>query len=374
MYVFFTFQFQVSSIIFYATDHQNSTLIVYLGVSLLMFNATGLALSIITSCSQSCILELCRCCVPSDLEAQLIALSTDEDPISDPPPQENPIFVVTDIESSSALWAIGNGRTMQLATEIHDSILRSMLLKYRGYEITTCGDSFHLAFHTIHEAVEYCLDVQLELLVANWPKQLHNAIASTKKQRAGRRLIFHGLRVRMGIHDAAASEGELVCDPHIITGKMTYTGASEVIANEVGDIGNGGQILVTQRIADWLLLHEDLVTIRFALEHITEYTIPQVNAHLELFQVIPLLLKARLAHFEPPRLHLGTMSASAAFGNAASNGTIACLLQWRRDAAGLRALSEVRVEECDDQSIPVGLVPPEEERKPEYYSSLETPR
>uniref|UniRef100_K3X9B9 Uncharacterized protein n=1 Tax=Globisporangium ultimum (strain ATCC 200006 / CBS 805.95 / DAOM BR144) TaxID=431595 RepID=K3X9B9_GLOUD len=88
---------------------------------------------------------------------------------------------------------------------------------------------------------------------------------------------------------------------------MTYTGASHIIATEVGDIGNGGQILATQRIVDWLLLHEDLIAIRFAVEHVKKFKISHVNTHLELFQVFPLLLKARLRHFQPPRLHQSSL-------------------------------------------------------------------
>ncbi|KAF1336873.1 Cullin-associated nedd8-dissociated protein 1, partial [Globisporangium splendens] len=392
VYAIFQFQFEVSSVVFFATSRRHTTLIGYMGVSLLLINSTGLALSIITTCSQSCVLSMCKCCLPDDLEAQLPAHITDADLINERAPMQNPVFVVTDIESSSELWAIDGGRTMQLATEIHDDILRARLLKYRGYEITTCGDSFQLAFHTIREAVEYCLDVQLELLVANWPKQLHNLVPATRKKRFGTRLIFSGLRVRMGIHDACESDGDLVCEPHTITGKMTYTGASHVIAAEVGDIGSGGQILTTQRVADWLLLHEDLIAIRFAVEHVKKFKISHVNTHLELFQVYPLLLKARLRHFHPLRLHQGgTMSSSSTFVTGRpsiageASASMACLLQWRLDSGSVRRESG-RVEDADDEQerLPGGQMSPEDENVCELhlgaeidyglYLSAETPR
>lgn len=96
---------------------------------------------------------------------------------------------------------------MQQATHIHDNIMRGLLPAYRGYEITTAGDSFQLAFHTIQEAVEYCLDTQIQLLNAKWPKELHGLVPATRKVRVGTKTIFRGLRVRMGIHDAVGSEG-----------------------------------------------------------------------------------------------------------------------------------------------------------------------
>ncbi|KAJ0388811.1 hypothetical protein ATCC90586_010484 [Pythium insidiosum] len=93
--------------------------------------------------------------------------------------------------------------------------------KHRGYEITTVGDAFQLAFHSIKDAVEYCMDVQLQLLMAKWPKELHEAVPATHRVRSGRRLIFSGLRVRMGIHDATEAEGALVRGTHAVTGKTT---------------------------------------------------------------------------------------------------------------------------------------------------------
>lgn len=324
-----SFQYQLSSVILYATNSQNSVLMDCVSVSQLIYHTTGLALAITTSCSQSCVIHMCSMCLPEDVEAQFHARQFHgghEHPASTPrdtfgvtieynePPRVNPVFVFTDIESSSALWAFGDGRIMQRATEIHDNILRSSLTKHRGYEITTCGDAFQLAFHTIREAVEYCLDVQLQLLVAHWPKELHGMVPATRKQRSGHRLIFGGLRVRMGIHDTVDSDGPLVHSIHAVTGKMTYTGASEVIANEIGDLGDGGQILVTKRVAEWLQMYEDLISIECVVESVSEYAIPQLKAKLEIFQVVPLILLGRKKFFSNtlrPRLSSVSFVGSA---------------------------------------------------------------
>ncbi|POM74106.1 Hypothetical protein PHPALM_8980 [Phytophthora palmivora] len=215
---------------------------------------------------------------------------------------------------------MGDGLVMQRATEIHDNILRASLMKYRGYEITTAGDAFQLAFHTVREAVEYCLDVQLQLLVANWPKELHGMLPSTRKQRAGHRLIFGGLRVRMGIHDAVEADGALILDVHAVTGKMIYTGASEVIANEIGDLGDGGQILVTKRVADWLIMYEDLVAIDFIVERVGEYSIPQIKAKLEVYQVLPEVLSGRKKMFSSTlKKRRATTHGSSLYSIASSN-------------------------------------------------------
>ncbi|KAE8981234.1 hypothetical protein PR003_g25351 [Phytophthora rubi] len=281
IYAVFTLQYQLASVVSYSMPEDNrDDLTNYTSVSTVIYNISGLALAITTMCSQMCVLQICRWCLPDDIEAQVEArlmqpgelLSPrDTQPLveSAEPPLVNPVFVFTDIQQSSALWG----------------------------EITTAGDAFQLAFHTVREAVEYCMDVQLQLLDAPWPKELHNLLPATKKQRSGRHLIFCGLRVRMGIHDAVDADGTLVLDVHAVTGKMTYTGASEVVANEIGDLGDGGQILVTKRVADWLDMYADLVAIPCSVDRIGNYTVPQINSTVDVFQVLPTVLAKRKKKF-----------------------------------------------------------------------------
>jgi class 3 adenylate cyclase len=308
IYAIFTLQYQLASVVSYSLPDDREVLTNYTSISTVIYNISGLALAITTMCSQMCVLQMCRMCLPDDIEAELEGRLNQPGELLSPrdtqilvesaePPLVNPVFVFTDIQQSSALWGVGDGLVMQRATEIHDNILRSLLMKYRGYEITTAGDAFQLAFHTIREAVEYCLDVQLQLLEAPWPKELHGLLPATKRQRAGRHLIFCGLRVRMGIHDAVDSDGPLILDVHAVTGKMIYTGASEVIANEVGDLGDGGQILMTRRIADWLNMYADLVAIPCSVDRVGDYTVPQINSTVEVFQVLPTELAKRKDRF-----------------------------------------------------------------------------
>ncbi|CAI5746427.1 unnamed protein product [Peronospora destructor] len=330
VYALFSLQFQLASIVMYAFANNEEKLLDFISVSLLIYHLSGMALAVTTMCSQACVLNMFRPCLPDHIEAQVQTRFMQGGDLLSPrdtqvliesaePPLVNPVFVFTDIESSSALWAIGDGLVMQRATEIHDNILRASLMKYRGYEITTAGDAFQLAFHTVREAVEYCLDVQLQLLVANWPKELHGMLPVTRRQRVGHRLIFGGLRIRMGIHDAVDADGALILDVHAVTGKMIYTGASEVIANEIGDLGDGGQILVTKRVADWLVMYEDLVAIDFIVDRVGEYAIPQIKAKLEVYQVLPEVLSGRKKMFSSTLKKRRATTASSLYSIASSN-------------------------------------------------------
>lgn len=306
VYALFSFQFQLSTVVIYFHDDSGSEGVIQgVGVSLIVYNLSGLALAITTSCSQACVFSMCASCLPDDFEAEYLHrrfAGPREAPAAKDleAPSTNPVFVYTDIESSSALWNIGDGEVMEVATELHDDILRSSLPKHHGYEITTVGDAFQVAFHNMCDAIEYCMDVQLQLLVAKWPKDLHGAVPATIKQRASRRIVFHGLRVRMGIHDALDSEGTLVQDVHAVTGKTTYSGVSEVIADFVGDLGCGGQILVTGRVATWLKHHREELSVDVFMERVGQYTVPQVNMNVEIFQLLPAMLASRNRFFVPP--------------------------------------------------------------------------
>ncbi|KAJ0396384.1 hypothetical protein P43SY_004141 [Pythium insidiosum] len=295
VYVIFSFPFQLTAIIVQVGDYTHPWIVTLVGVSMVSYNTIGIALSVITGCSQACVLETCRPCIPEDMEAQLLHRRFHSETVVQPveAPLDAPVFVFTDIEASSALWALDEDGAMAKATDIHDDILRTSLLQHRGYEITTCGDSFQLVFLTIKDAVSYCMDVQLQLLTARWPKELHDVLPATKRQRYGHRLVFNGLRVRMGIHDAHARDGALVCMRHAMTGKMTYTGVAESVASEVGNVGLGGQIVITGRIADWLEAHAKEVDVDFGVNWLGMLHLPQLESQVELYEVLPTALSGR---------------------------------------------------------------------------------
>ncbi|KAJ0391401.1 hypothetical protein ATCC90586_012229 [Pythium insidiosum] len=72
VYAIFSFQCQLLSFILYvrSPDAPIGT-VVLLGISRMLYNASGLALAITTSCSQSCVISACGCFFPEDFEAQL---------------------------------------------------------------------------------------------------------------------------------------------------------------------------------------------------------------------------------------------------------------------------------------------------------------
>jgi hypothetical protein len=169
----FSFQYQVVSLILLFSRFDVRMPTVLVGVSTLLFNNSGTALSIVMGCSQECFFRSFHRYVPEEyVEAFYMSdpgLAMANAAAGYSPPLNSPVFVFTDIESSTQLWGFEDGAIMRRANEIHEDIIRGSLAQFRGYEITTAGDAFQLAFFSIKEAVGYCIQVQLKLLSAHWP-------------------------------------------------------------------------------------------------------------------------------------------------------------------------------------------------------------
>jgi class 3 adenylate cyclase len=77
-----------------------------------------------------------------------------------PTPTQNAItFVVTDVAGSTELWE-WNAEVMDLALQLHDGTLRTLLFQHKGHEVATEGDSFTVVFHDATDALQWCLKVQ----------------------------------------------------------------------------------------------------------------------------------------------------------------------------------------------------------------------
>ncbi|ETV65222.1 hypothetical protein H257_17997 [Aphanomyces astaci] len=143
--------------------------------------------------------------------------------------------------------------------DLHDWLLRSLLVVHHGYEITTAGGSFQLAFHGIGDALAYCLDVQTQLLLLPLaPLSTESSIKGQRQRLKKAPYLFHGIRVRMGIHASEAIEdqvsGQIYKKTHPVTHRISYVGLPELIGGEVSDLGHDGQIVITSPVAKWLEL------------------------------------------------------------------------------------------------------------------------
>ena len=257
------------------------------------------------------------------------------------PPVQDMSIVSTDIEGNTDLWAFDSA-LMNHCQGLHDAILRECLTTHSGYEISTDGDTFQMAFHTSVDAINFCMDVQVELLQTVWPAELlalpKAAIAlqkdmqvskdidkanskgsetkrkkkkgkgsssstrrssggssdSSKRKKNGSddglRRIFSGLRVRM-----ALDHGYCDHSVHEMTGRYSYTGQPITNVKAIlSSIQSGGQIVASSRVMETLKVKNSMAAIRESVVvDLGTHVIATTPLPLSLTQFLPAGLKDR---------------------------------------------------------------------------------
>lgn len=175
-----------------------------------------------------------------------------------PPTGENIAIVFSDITSAASLWE-HHAEGMKDATIAQNQLLRSLLAKHQGYQVRSTKErntgegSFCMVFQEPTNALAWCLDCQKALLQVDWPPSLldHQGAAEECGD-ADDKILFKGLRVRMGIH---------VGNPRVIkdarTRRMDYHGPSVVTAAGITSMAHGGQILMSESAFTKVKEHTD---------------------------------------------------------------------------------------------------------------------
>nr|WIL05220.1 serine/threonine kinase [Pithovirus mammoth] len=170
-----------------------------------------------------------------------------------PSPDGEVTLVFSDITRAASLWEF-NPTAMRDATLLHNEVLRSILLKHRGYEVVFLRErnngegSFCMAFQHPQDALKWCVEVQKALLEVEWPAALlEHPGAAEEWGDTDDRILFRGLRVRMGVH---LGFPRISKDP--TTRKIEYTGLAINIAARITSITHGGQIIFSHEVFEKL--------------------------------------------------------------------------------------------------------------------------
>jgi len=185
-------------------------------------------------------------------------------------------FVFTDIQGSSLLWE-RLPEAMAVALEQHDTIVRKALHAHRGYEVKTEGDAFMVAFGSSVDAVRFAIELQLALHIAAWPEEIDTHPSALAQPG------FHGLRVRIGVH-----EGTAVGRTNPVTGIMDYHGPEVNRASRVCDAAHGGQILVSGAV--WACVESEIEAV---VTPLGAHELRGTGVWFDLVQVMPESLASR---------------------------------------------------------------------------------
>ncbi|CEG35758.1 kinesin family-like protein [Plasmopara halstedii] len=319
---------------------------IWLGLAEMLYYISGAGTAFAIGMSTTCCYRTLRPLMPNSVYEQILEkgyfideLSLNKIDVIVEAPAQRPIFVVTDIEGSSQLWS-GNPQAMAEAQSIHDDLLRLQLPRFRGYEIATAGDSFQLAFHCVRDALGWCVSVQEKLLKASWPTALLKYENAVRVYDVWTRMLFSGLRVRMAVHNG---DERLVCSRHPTTGRMTYLGLSEMMAREMSEMGQGGQIVMSDS-ARTIYMNELLETASSSTSDGTFEEKFKIQPFPIKFEYYPAHVMRRrdsdvLSLVRPPRSARLSYSYSQCSSRSRSN-SIDSDMQWSERASSI-APSEV---------------------------------
>ena len=126
-------------------------------------------------------------------------------------PQGHVAILFTDLKSSTAIWE-ASPDAMKKALKTHDTIIRSCVADFGGYEVKTIGDSFMVAFQHLEESYQFAMAVQDAMISTTWPFELK---LPTVFEECG----WHGLMVRIGLH-----YGEVETEVNPVSGRTDYFG------------------------------------------------------------------------------------------------------------------------------------------------------
>lgn len=132
-------------------------------------------------------------------------------------------ILFSDIENSTSMNSeLGDEKWVQLLGA-HDELLHTYIDKHRGHVVKSQGDGYMVVFSTPELGVSAALDIQRAL---------------TAKRQRSRRLRWHPIRVRMGLHTGTAIErgGD-------------WFGRNVAKAARVAAMADGGEIMVSSELA-----------------------------------------------------------------------------------------------------------------------------
>eukprot|EP00756_Hemistasia_phaeocysticola_P026209 Hpha_TRINITY_DN16047_c1_g3::TRINITY_DN16047_c1_g3_i2::g.121165::m.121165 len=159
------------------------------------------------------------------------------------PPVGEVVLVFTDIQSSTMLWESAPDAMNQALTN-HNRVMRKGAAQHNGYEVKTIGDAFMLAFPDSFDAMRFCLNAQQDLVNAVHPKAFERFdLTRTKRLGKAGKVIWRGLRVRMGAHVGVPTP-----ERNPLTGRIDYRGPCVNMASRFESNGIGGGVAVSQEL------------------------------------------------------------------------------------------------------------------------------
>eukprot|EP00668_Euglena_longa_P006367 GGOE01007584.1.p1 GENE.GGOE01007584.1~~GGOE01007584.1.p1 ORF type:complete len:1002 (-),score=298.94 GGOE01007584.1:1284-4289(-) len=163
-------------------------------------------------------------------------------------PNKDMCVLFTDIQASTTLWA-EVPEVMAPALDVHHTIIRKLIRKYRCYEVKTIGDSFMVACADPIAGVQLSLAIQEALYQHDWESddldKVYRRQTDCHLSHDAYHSCWRGLRVRVGMHYGRA---QVTFDE--TTKGYDYYGTVVNAAARIEGAAHGGQVVMSRDVYD----------------------------------------------------------------------------------------------------------------------------
>ena len=147
---------------------------------------------------------------------------------------ESTTIVFTDIRASTSIWEHAP-EGMRAGLKIHNTVIRTVMQMFGGYEVKTLGDAFMVAFTSTQDGVNFGLRVHELLREAVWPDSLLEDAPICAEQGS----LWGGLTVRIGVNT-----GPVTVEENALTGRTDYFGHTVNVAARLESTCKPGAVAV----------------------------------------------------------------------------------------------------------------------------------
>eukprot|EP00026_Physarum_polycephalum_P006170 Phypoly_transcript_06211.p1 GENE.Phypoly_transcript_06211~~Phypoly_transcript_06211.p1 ORF type:complete len:603 (-),score=87.25 Phypoly_transcript_06211:16-1776(-) len=203
------------------------------------------------------------------------------------PPTGTVTFVNTFLANAAELWEY-DPREMKNALTQACEVIRSYILKHRGYEVKCNGEAFMIAFADTLQAINFCLRVQNALLKVDWSEAIL-AYPFTKEERTSRGVVLRkGLCFKMGIHIA---NPEL--EKNAETRTMDYTGPGVTRAALMAALVGPGRIMIDPAVYSKTMQFVKSVD-PFSIQSLGPVVLRKDSEKIDVYEIVPEALRDRM--------------------------------------------------------------------------------
>jgi len=173
-------------------------------------------------------------------------------------------IVFVEVDHVKEMWdgMVKEQDIMIRALDIYTNSIRSELRKFGGYEVMARGDVFMVSFTTSRAAVQWCLQVQLQLATSSWPTSLIQSMQRlqvTPLQDPPSPSIgadvWRGVQVKMGVNRSEPNYGvngiifRQQTESDGVGAQVQYFGPAVYRTAKLCTLAHGGEILCTKGVS-----------------------------------------------------------------------------------------------------------------------------